>query len=391
MELTEEIRDFFNKKLDLPNKLQLFIDIRKYPVIDLKDIIVQILLMPFFGMTSLLNLDRLSRKKSFKKLFKCNRKMVSSDSTVKRTLNWIHEGETRLFLLSFLSFMEKNELLLKKLTPKSRSRRIGIFDGSFMGGHYLETFSLHGKIAYPVLIEDCEKRGKELSKAYSMIEDGYELLGALFPDLFLFDSLYFNQEIFKLVRERHSHLLIKSSDPEFRSVLSEAKYIIDRKDEMDTDVVTSSGFDGERMCQWTMESTSGMFAGYPVTVSHLVEFFPKNQESRQHAESWITTTDLSLNHEEIREAAHLRWQIENNVFKRLSHIAGTKRFYCKNPKAFYNMLRLFCAAVAIFDAFIKIFSRNEKKMKLLLGGIKPTWKNIFSQVDEYLEGGIFRY
>lgn len=391
MELTEDIRDFFNKKLDLPTKLQLFIDIRKYPVIDLRDIIVQILLMPFFGMTSLLNLDRFSRKKSFKKLFKCKRKMVSSDTTVKRALNWLCEGETRLFLLAFLPFMEKNKLLQKKLTTKSKFRRIGILDGSFMGGHYHETFSLHGEIAYPVFIEDCGKRGKELSKAYSMLKDGYELLGGLFPDLLLFDSLYFNQEIFKLVRKRHSHLLIKSSDPGFRTVLSEAKYIIDRKNVMETDVVTSSGFDGERMCRWTMESTSGKFAGYPVSVSHLVEFYPKNQESRQHAESWITTTDLSLNHKEIREASHFRWQIENNVFKRLSHIAGTKRFYCKNSKAFYNMLRIFCAAVAIFDTFIKIFSRDKKKMKLLLGGIKPTWKNIFSQVDEYLEGGIFRY
>lgn len=391
MELSEDIRDYFNKMLKMPEKLQYFTDIRKYPVINLKDIIVQLFLMPFFGMTSLLNLDRISRKKSFKKLFKCNRKMVSSDTTVKRALDWICEGETRVFLLSFLPFMEKNRLLQKKLTSKSIPRRIGIMDGSFMGGHYHETFSIHGEIGYPVLIEDCGKRGKELTKAYSMLETGYELLGSLFPDLLLFDSLYFNQETFKLVRKRHSHLLIKSSDPGFRAVLSEAKYIIDRKNEMDTDVVTSEGFDGERMCRWTMESTNGKFAGYPVTVSHLVEFYPKNQESRQHAESWITTTDLSLDHNEIREAAHFRWQIENNVFKRLSHNTGTKRFYCKNSKAFYNMLRIFCAALAVFDAFIEIFSRNEKKMKLLLDGIKPTWKNIFSQVEEYLEGGIFRY
>jgi len=391
VELNGDIRDYFNKMLNLPTKLQLFTDIRKYPVIDLRDIIVQIFLMPFFGMTSLLNLDRTSRKKSFKRLFKCKRKMVSSDTTVKRALDWIHEGETRVFLLSFLPFMEKNGLLKKKLTSKSKSRRIGIMDGSFMGGHYHETFSIHGEIAFPILIEDCGKRGKELTKAYSMIKTGYDLLGDLFPNLLLFDSLYFNQEIFKLVRKRHSHLLIKSSDPGFRTVLSEAKYNIDRKDEMDTDVETSEGFDEERMCKWTMESTSGIFAGYPVTVSHLVEFYPKNQESRQHAESWITSTDLSLNHDEIREAAHFRWQIENNVFKRLAHNTGTKKFYCKNPKAFYNMLRIFCAAMAVFDAFIKIFSRNEKTLKLLLDGIKPTWKNIFSQVEEYLDGGIFRY
>lgn len=391
MDLTGDIRDYFDRMLDLPKKLQLFTDIRKYPVIDLRDIIVQLFLMPFFGMNSLLNLDRISRKKSFKKLFKCNRKMVSSDTTIKRALDWISVGETRLFLLSFLPFMEENKLLQKMLTPSSKFRRIGIFDGSVMGGHYHETFSLSGVVSYPIFIEDCGKRGKELPAAYSIIEKSSDLLGELFPDLLLFDSLYFNQNVFKLVRQKNTHLLIKSSDPNFRAVLIEAEFSFDHKNEMDSDVISEKGFDSNRMCNWNIESTNGSYAGFPVSISHLTEFYPKNQESRQHAESWITTTDLTLSQDEIREAAHLRWQIENNVFKRLAHNAGTKKFYCKNSKAFYNMLRIFCAAMAVFDAFIQIFSRNEKKMKLLLSGIKPTWKNIFSQVEEYLEGGIFRY
>ena len=62
MELNGDIRDYFNKMLVLPEKIKYFTDIRKYPVIDLRDIIVQLFIMPFFGMTSLLNLDRISRK-----------------------------------------------------------------------------------------------------------------------------------------------------------------------------------------------------------------------------------------------------------------------------------------------------------------------------------------
>jgi len=63
------------------------------------------------------------------------------------------------------------------------------------------------------------------------------------------------------------------------------------------------GFDPERFCSWTIQKTSGEFAGYP---------------------------------EEAREAAHLRWHIENNVL---------------------NQIR---------------------------AGIKPTLKNLCSQLDEVL-------
>ncbi len=127
---------FFRKELNLPGKLAQFTDIRKHPVIDLKDIIIQIFLMPSYGVTSLLGIDRISRKRSFKKLFRCRRKMVSSDSTIKRVLNWMREDESRVFLTPFSDFMEKNNLLKIRFAKGMPERSIEIFDGSVMGGHY---------------------------------------------------------------------------------------------------------------------------------------------------------------------------------------------------------------------------------------------------------------
>mgnify|MGYP001094021102 CR=1 FL=1 len=95
------------------------------------------------------------------------------------------------------------------------------------------------------------------------------------------------------------------------------------------------GFDPERFCSWTIQKTSGEFAGYPVTIFFLVEDYPKKKDAPQE-ETWIVTTDLSLSPEEAREAAHLRWHIENNVL---------------------NQIR---------------------------AGIKPTLKNLCSQLDEVL-------
>jgi hypothetical protein len=90
------------------------------------------------------------------------------------------------------------------------------------------------------------------------------------------------------------------------------------------------------------EKTSGEFAGYPVQIAHLVEDYPKSTKN-PHRESWIVTTDLSLSCRSLWEAAHLRRHIENHVYKRISHLAGTKRFYFKDPRPFFTTFTLFCA------------------------------------------------
>jgi len=60
-----------------------------------------------------------------------------------------------------------------------------------------------------------------------------------------------------------------------------------------------------------------VFVGYPLQVSHLLADYLKRKKN-QRLECCIVRTDLSLLAEEIREAAHLRWHIEKNSFKRLS-------------------------------------------------------------------------
>ena len=117
-------------KAKIIEKTSQFTDIRKNPEIKLKDIITSIVLMPFYGVTSLLGFDRLSRKKQFKKLFGSNRKMVASDSTIKRALMWLNEKEAESFQGSFLKLFEEENLSRIQLTEKGKYRRIGIMDGS---------------------------------------------------------------------------------------------------------------------------------------------------------------------------------------------------------------------------------------------------------------------
>jgi hypothetical protein len=383
-----EVGRFLKEQAHLIEKISQFTDIRKNPQIRLNHIILSVLLMPFYSVTSLLGLDRLSRKQSFKKLFGCTRKMVASDSTVNRALRWLDCKEVEDLQRSFLSLMEQHHLAKIQLAPACPSRRIGILDGSQMGQHHVVAFDVCGKIDYPLMVSNSHRRGKELPVAKQMVENLTEVLGDRFPELFLLDSLYFNQPFFDCVRSKGAHVLIKSDEPSFREVLVDAKFVFENKKDLVVPVEEKQGFDDIRFCSWRIEKTSGEFAGYPIQIVHLLEDYPKRKMT-QHQDCWIVTTDLTLLPEEIREAAHLRWHIENNGFKRLSHHTATKRFYFKDPKPFFTMLRLFCTAIALLAMLLQILKQNEAEYKRILNGIKATWKNIFSQLEEILEINIF--
>ena len=82
--------------------------------------------MRFFSLTSMLGLDRIARIRSFKRLFRSQRKMVVSDSTVARVLNWLDDAEAQQFHRTFLDMFDHHNLSKRDLVPKEKARRLGI-------------------------------------------------------------------------------------------------------------------------------------------------------------------------------------------------------------------------------------------------------------------------
>jgi hypothetical protein len=248
-----------------------------------------------------------------------------------------------------------------------------------MGGHWLVTLCLAGVISYSVVIRRCLKHGDELEVARKLMREAPAILGELRPELWLTDALYFNEKTIRIAREQEAHILFKFKEAEYRVVTMDAQNLFEHfgGDE------EASGWDNDRQCQWTARKTVDSFAGYPVQVVELTEFYPKRKKDR-NVRCWIVTTDLDLPLEELREAAHQRWQIENRVFKRISHLSGTKRFYFKDHRQFFNLLHLFFAAVAVLDCIIALLKAHKRLLAALRAGIKGTWRNVFSRIREVL-------
>jgi hypothetical protein len=356
-----------------------FTDIRKRPQIRLQAILMSLFAMPLLGMRSLLSNDRQARTSHYKKLFGCERKMVASDSTFARVLKWLFPQQVKEFLLGFLPRFEARDLLRKRLSVKGRLRRLGILDGSYMGGHWLVTLCLAGKIDYPVMVERCEGQGQEQAVARRIMQAAPKVLQEQRPELWLLDALYFNRNTIAIAHGQRAHVLFKFKDADYRSVTADASNLF-RHFGGDEEL---SGWDRERGCRWKLRKTLDTFGGYSVQVVQLTETYPKRRRNRTVV-SWIVTTDLQLPLEEVREAAHQRWQIENGVFKRISHLAGTKTFYFKDHRQFFNLLRLFFAAMAVLDCIMWLLRAHTLLFAALRFGIKDTWLNVFSRIEEVL-------
>lgn len=356
-----------------------FSDLRRNPSIRLQAILMSLFLMPFFGICSLLSMDREARTQRYKDLFGCRRKMVSSDSTFARVLKWLRPQEAEAFLLSFLPKFERYDLLRKPLGPQGQPRRLGILDGSYMSGHWLVALCLAGRINYPLMLRACQSQGEELRVARQMMQESERILGKLRVQLWLLDALYFNTNTIKIARNQKAHVLFKFQQADFRQVTQDAQNLFQHfgADEQ------QSGWDPQRQCRWKVRKTTDRYAGYPVQVIQLTEYYPKRKRERNTC-CWIVTTDLELALEEVREAAHQRWQIENNLFKRLSHLAGTKGFYFKDPRQFFNLLHFFFAALALLDCILVRLRDHPRLFETLRGGIKDTWRNLFSRIQEVL-------
>jgi hypothetical protein len=248
-----------------------------------------------------------------------------------------------------------------------------------MGGHWQVTLCLAGKIDYPVMVERCRNHGQEQLVARQMMKAAPKVLGKQRPELWLLDALYFNKNTIAIAFRQKTQVLFKFKDADYRTVTADADNLFQHfgGDE------EASGWDAERGCRWKLRKTLDRFADYPVQVVELIETYPKRKRDRTVI-SWIVTTDLQLPLEEVREAAHQRWQIENGVFKRISHLAGTKTFYFKDHRQFFNLLRLFFAAMAVLDYIMWLLRAHRLVFAALRRGIKDTWRNVFSRLLEVL-------
>ena len=352
----KELSKCLENHFDINQKTIKLTDLRKWYSIPISHIFFSIFFgFPLLRKPSLLSLDHLLKKDYTKNFFKCKRKMIASDTTIMRNLA-SNFKEEELFEINKQIVKKNYEYLKNPMVNKT----VGIFDGSVFGNVMEEIMIICGKINQIIAYEPIEKKGKETAAAKTILQKVAQNYIDLKIDIILGDALYYSKYFFNKCKELfNANLLVKFSKPSINVIKEALIYFDQEKNSVDVDRI--SGFDSERLINYTIETVRGLKADtidYKLSVSRITE---ENVKTGKKESFYVVTNDLTLKNEEIRDLSHLRWQIENNTFKEMNKIFSSKKKYTKNKKAaiiiltilfmFFNFFMYYLFSIPDKEAF----------------------------------------
>lgn len=364
-------REFCEEKFGLRRSLGKIRDSRKRPQIPLATVLRSVMDMVAMGQRSLLEVDQCGRDDSFKAWHGSRRRMVASDTTIERTLEGIDLSEVREMLYGTVRCAEAGGLL-RAVLPSGRAVRVGIVDGSDFGGFEGCVFAL-GRV--PVDVE-MHTRGKELNAACRLLSRVGHAFGKDFVDVVVGDGLYMSRHHIRQCKEElHCDALIKTTE-ERLTVIEDAKGLFAKPFGPREGVERIEGVDVERKVKYMVTAAGGFeWDGLPyrLKVARVEEEKLKPRGGKGKFEVfWTVTTDETLSGEEMRELAHLRWVIENDVFKRLNELVGSKRGFLRNARVKEAMLLLWFAALVMLRSYLA--DPGLAMVRKAYAAVKATWK-----------------
>lgn len=322
-------------------------DKRKRPQIKTEKMVWAIVNMVPMTIKSLLELDQLGRLPVIRSYIGSKRHMVASDTTYDRVLKLMPASGIRKAMRKIYKQLQLQNLDKIKL-ESGRSLRVGGIDASGFGKHLVSAISMFGKVTIPLDVEPYLRKGKELPSSYSLIKRTTRLLGKGWCDILTADGLYRAAKYFRLCKEGGFDGLIKTTETRL-DIIKDALGLYKAKDDT---IERISGFDINRLCDYEIEAVDNIkMQGlkHLLKVVHIKEYYPK---LNRHEEFFVITTKQDLTALEIRELAHRRWGIENNVFRQLNQLITSKKVHSHNQEVLERLLLLWYIGFALLNAFL---------------------------------------
>lgn len=347
-------------------------DKRKRPEIPTVQIFESLSEMVVFGQKSLLDLDQFLRTLEARRWHGSDRAMVASDTTLERVVEGMERSSIQGIGYRVIDKADEQSLWDLKL-PSGKKLRFGIVDGHWAGGIWASVLAVGGKSDGVVDLERYPGRGHELGASRQVLKRAFGKLGDGFFEMVAGDGLYASLEDFQLCLGHGSHLLVKT-DEETLTVIQDAKHLFSCRDAKSLKGVGwQEGCDTTRLIEyevWWAEEFD--WQGLKMTVGWVKEHPLKPAKDRpEHTAYWVLTTATGLTGEDLRELAHLRWEIENNIFKRLNFLVESKRRHSHKPQVMEMLLRIWMIGVTILGAYL--FERGWKTLKESWQAMKVTW------------------
>jgi len=370
-----QFREWCNKNFDLETCENKVWDPRKRPVIPAGDVFRLVLEMPVLGQKSLLAVDEDARVPAFRRSYGCTRDGVASDTSIERVLGGMRSSQLRSFSYRIQDRLDEEGLSEFRLSTGKRIR-VGVLDGSTFGNFWANVLVTSGGVDSVVDLEPYRGRGHELGAGRRLLKRAFAKLGIGYFNIVAADALYMDREDFRLCRELGSHLLVKTEGGEAFTVIKDARGVFFPRDgKIRSEVRQTLGTDCVRQMDYEIRWAEGFLWNdlkSPLTVAHVREKHLKPVKGRpEEVEFWVVTTASGLDGKDLRELAHQRWHIENQVFKRLNALVGSKRCWSQKPEVFERLLRIWMLGMTLLAAWL--FQRGWNLVEETWKTLKKTW------------------
>jgi hypothetical protein len=366
----EKTLRFFKRQFPLDEWRGAMRDGRKRPQISAGTVAQAVIEMVARGQRSLLEVDQSARLPEVRAWFGSRREMVVSDTTLFRSLGGFVLEPVHDVVGKIAGKMRCRPMMRVRL-PSGRRLRLGNLDGSQWGDFPGSVLTLVGRgVDIVAGYRMSPGRGHELETSRAVLREAREELGRGFIDLLAVDALYMTEEDMKWALEEGGyHLVVKTSE-EGLSVIQDARGLFFGGAHRCTDGIERvEGLDTERMVHYRITAAPGFeWHGLTVKVAHVFERFLKPKKGHPpETEFWVITTHRELSAEDMREVAHLRWDIENRTFRRLSHLVQSKRRLTKDPHVREALLGLWFIGLNLFGLFLA---------SIRMGGLNRTFRPV---------------
>lgn len=368
----------FCQKLNMNIYFEKFQDNRIRPQIPARDIAKTVVYMLPLMLKSLLQVDQWARRPSLRNLIESRRFMVCSDSTLQRVLPNF-ELEPLYDTLATLYQHILSSGLGETKFPTQKKLRIAVVDGSGFGHMFASVVILAGKSAFPLDSQVFSKSGKELLYSREVLSRLTGKLGSSFCDILVGDGAYANRKDFRLCKEEYGcDLLVKSSE-ETLEVIQDAKGLLHS---ISSDIEVAKGIDTQRNVLYearALQDFEWEKLPYSLKVCWVKEEKLKTAPGEEPVEEfYVITTRLDLTPEEMRSIAHSRWEIENNLFKKLNSLIKSKKVYTHNVSTLNTLLLLWLIGLNLLELFIH--SLKKVNWQSLYGRVRITLKFILDEL-----------
>ena len=306
------------------------------------------------GQSSLWQVDQESREEEVRGWHGSLRRQVVSDGTLFRALGSfrlaaVHEGLWKVARKRWEALGKQLEL------PSGEKRRIGVVDGSGWGGFQGSVLALLGREADVVAgYRMSPGKGHELATSRALLEEAAQELGRGFVDLVLEDGLYMTEEDFRRAAAEHGQRLLVKTSEERLTVMQDTRAVLfGFSSAYEGELEKVSGVDEERMVEYEVQAAIFLRHGLRLKVAHVKERHLEPRAGRPPESSfWVVSNDLNLSAQDMRVCAHLRWRIENGIFRRLSHVVDSKRRLTQDAHVREALLGLWFIGLNLLAEFL---------------------------------------